>query len=166
MTETSARFALPLLEPGQAQKELFHNEAVAAIDVLVHAAAQAIGSTTPPTSPTIGQCWALGASPTGAWSGHPGALAAWTAGGWRFLAPVSGMLVWSIADGVHAQWSGTAWTVGSIAASEVRIAGLKVLGARQAAIAAPSGGATTDAEARTAISAMLAALRSHGLIAP
>ena len=165
MTETSGRFALPFLEPGQAQKELFHNEAVAALDALVHAAAQAIGTTTPPTSPAIGQCWALGASPSGAWSGHGGALAAWTAGGWRFLVPVPGMLVWSIADAVHARWSGTAWTVGSVAATDVKIGGLQVIGARTAAIAAPSGGTTVDAEARSAIGAVLAALRSHGLIA-
>ena len=32
MTERSTRFALPFILPGQAQKEAFHNEAVAAID--------------------------------------------------------------------------------------------------------------------------------------
>ena len=164
MTDSSGRFALPFLEPGQAQKELFHNEALAAVDALVHAAAQAIGSATPPASPAIGQCWTLGASPTGAWAGHGGALAAWTAGGWRFVGPVPGMLVWSIADGVHARWSGSAWIVGSVAATDVRVGGLQVLGARQAAIAPPAAGATIDAEARATIGAILAAMRSHGLI--
>ncbi len=165
MTDSSGRFALPFLEPGQAQKELFHNEALTAIDALVHAAAQAIGATTPPTSPAIGQCWTLGTSPSGAWAGHGGALAAWTAGGWRFVAPTPGMLVWSIADGVHARWSGSAWIVGSIAAAEVKVGGLKVLGARQSAIAGPTGGTTTDTEARAAIAVVLSALRSHGLVA-
>lgn len=47
----------------------------------------------------------------------------------------------------------------------LRVAGTKVVGSQQAAIAAPTGGATTDAEARTAIGSILTALRSHGLIA-
>jgi hypothetical protein len=38
MTERSARFGLPFILPGQAQKEVFHNEALAALDGLVHAA--------------------------------------------------------------------------------------------------------------------------------
>jgi hypothetical protein len=41
----------------------------------------------------------------------------------------------------------------------------QVVGNRQAAISAPSGGSTVDAEARTAIGSILAALRTHGLIA-
>jgi hypothetical protein len=43
---------------------------------------------------------------------------------------------------------------------------VKVVGARESAIASPSGGANVDPEARAAIAAMLAALRAHGLIAP
>lgn len=45
------------------------------------------------------------------------------------------------------------------------IGGQQVVAARGAAIAAPSGGAIIDAEARTALSAILSALRLHGLIA-
>lgn len=45
------------------------------------------------------------------------------------------------------------------------VAGLKVLGARQAAIADVAGGATIDAENRTTTNAILAALRNHGIIA-
>src|SRR3990167_11217103 len=41
----------------------------------------------------------------------------------------------------------------------------KVIGAQGAAVADASGGATIDAEARTAINALLARLRAHGLIA-
>lgn len=44
-------------------------------------------------------------------------------------------------------------------------AGLQVVGAQQAAISDPAGGATTDAEARAAIASILDALKAHGLIA-
>ena len=40
MTERSARFALPLLQPGQAQKEVFHNEALTAVALLIEAAVE------------------------------------------------------------------------------------------------------------------------------
>lgn len=36
---------------------------------------------------------------------------------------------------------------------------------RQAAITAPTGGATVDAESRTAINAIITALEAHGLVA-
>lgn len=39
-----------------------------------------------------------------------------------------------------------------------------MIGARQSAITAPSGGATTDAEARTAINSIITALEAHGLV--
>lgn len=45
-----------------------------------------------------------------------------------------------------------------------RVNGTKVVGARGAAVADASGGATVDAEARTAINDLLARLRTHGLI--
>lgn len=45
------------------------------------------------------------------------------------------------------------------------IAGNKVLGAQQAAIANPAGGGTVDAEGRAALVAILGAMRAHGLIA-
>ena len=50
--------------------------------------------------------------------------------------------------------------------SALNIGGQQVVGARGAAIAAPAGGTAVDVEGRAAISAILAALRSHGLIAP
>ena len=72
-TETP-RLALPLLQPGQAQKEMGHNEALAALDLIVQPNVVAAGIDTPPTSPESGQCWIVGASPTGAWAGQAGKL--------------------------------------------------------------------------------------------
>ena len=165
MTETSTRFALPFLQPGQAQKEVYHNEALATLDIAMHATVQAAGTVDPPATPAPGACWIVGAAATGAWSGQAGAIAGWTTGGWRFVSPSEGMLAWSIADGVWLQRIGAAWITGRVRASSVWIGGVQVVGSQQAAIAAASGGSTVDAEARTAIDTVLQALRAHGLIA-
>jgi len=45
------------------------------------------------------------------------------------------------------------------------IGGEAVLGARQGAIAEPDGGSVVDTQARATLGAILAALRSHGLVA-
>ena len=45
------------------------------------------------------------------------------------------------------------------------VSGVKIIGAQAAAIADASGGATVDAEARTALNDLLAKLRTHGIIA-
>lgn len=49
--------------------------------------------------------------------------------------------------------------------TEYRVGGTKVIGEQQATIAAPSGGSTIDAQARTALGSIISALRAHGLIA-
>jgi len=165
MTTTTARHKLPLLMPGQAQKEMFHNESLAAIDALLHAAVEGVGITTPPAVPGIGQSWIVGATPTGDWAGQAHALASWTDGGWRFQTPVPGLGVTLAATGTQARWDGEAWRVGDVRAERVLIGGVQVVGARRGAIPAPAGGATVDAEARAAVAAILSALRTHGLIA-
>lgn len=165
MTDTSARFALPLLQPGQAQKEMFHNEALTLLDIALHGVVEAIGEDEPPASPAPGACWIVGAQPTGAWAGMADRIAGWTAGGWRFVAPVPGMTMWLRASNIWAQYDGAAWSTGIVRATAVHVSGQQVVGARQPAIAAPSGGAAADAEARAALGSILAAMRTHGLIA-
>ena len=163
--DPTARLALPLLQPGQAQKEMYHNEALARLDLAVQACVASAGAETPPADPEPGECWILGSAPTGAWTGHPGEIAGWTPGGWRFLAPREGMRAW-VAD-VHefALFSDEEWVVGR-SHGALLVEGVQVVGPQGEAITAPTGGATVDAEARSAISAILAAMREHGLIAP
>ena len=162
--EVSARWALPLLQPGQAQKEMFHNEALASLDLLAQAAVLSAGETSPPDDPDEGDCWLVGDSPDGAWAGHGGELAGWTAGGWRFVVPRDGMMVWVVADGLFARRSEGDWRIGDFPIAAVIIEGSQVLGARQGAISNPSGGTVTDTESRAALGAILAAMRAHGLI--
>ena len=165
MSDATARFALPLIAPGQAQKELFHNEALARIDALLQAAVVAVSVDDPPVAPVAGQCWIVGDAPTGAWAGQPRSLAVWTEGGWRMIAPAAGMIAWSAADGVFARFDGVAWSRGDLVARRLLVGGVPVVGVQQPQISAPSGGATVDAEARSALAEILAALRAHGLIA-
>lgn len=165
MSETTARLALPMIAAGQAQKELSHNEALAALDLLVQAAADGVGINTPPGSPAAGQCWIVGAAPTGAWSGQAGALAGWTGGGWRFVAAREGMTVWTGGASGFARYSGGAWVAGALAGQTLSLGGVQVVGEQGPAIAEPTGGSVTDAAARAAIGAILTTLRTHGLIA-
>ena len=159
------RFALPLLQPGQAQKEMWHNEAIAALDLLVQPMAVAMAVDTPPATPEAGQAWIVGTAATGAWSGKADHVAGWTGGGWRFVAPVDGMTVWVAADALAARFTSGAWVLGDVACARLVVGGDRVVGARQAAVADPSGGTVIDIEARAALVAMLGVLRTHGLIA-
>ena len=120
---------------------------------------------TPLGSPVIGSCYIVAASPTGAWAGQAQKLAAYTSGGWRFIAPREGMSALVATSGVTAAFRSGAWQVGILAGSEVTVEGVKVVGVQEAAIAAPVGGTTVDSEARTAIGLILSAMRDHGLIA-
>jgi len=138
MTDMSAtpRFGLPLLAVAQAQKEVTHNEALSLLDALLHAAVEAGPLSAPPAAPAEGQCWIVGAAPTGAWAEQEGAIALWTAGGWRFLAPREGMRV-RLDDG--------AWIGPDV-------------------VAAPSGGTVIDVEARAALAALILSLEAQGLM--
>ena len=162
--ESTQRLRLPLLSAGQAQKELYHNEALQLIDVVLAGAVEEVLQATPPTTPGAGECFIVGPQPTGEWAGYAGHLAAFTGGGWRFVAPVEGMTLHVRAEQAAATYSGGSWEIGILRGKAVHVGDQQVVGARQAAIAAPAGGAQVDSEARLAISAILAAMRAHGLI--
>ncbi len=163
MSDATTRLALPFIQPGQAQKELFHNEALARIDLALHAAVEGAALAAPPADPAEGQCWIVAGGATGAWTGMDGSIAGWTSGGWRFLAPVPGLAVWNKVSGLRIQWLGNAWNKGEVAGASILVGGKKVVGERQPAVPSPSGGTVIDQEARAAIAAIIATLKSHGL---
>ncbi|MFM9851265.1 MAG: DUF2793 domain-containing protein, partial [Sphingomonadaceae bacterium] len=138
------------------------NEALAQIDLLLSPVVQSVAPVAVPASPTLGECWIVGTGATGAWLGQNGAIAGWTASGWRFVPPREGMAVWSMADSRIVRRLSDAWV---ISGQTVIIDGNQVVGARRGAILAPTGGTTIDAAARGAINEILLALRGHGLIA-
>ena len=142
-----------------------HNEALARLDIMVQPVVQAVAPAAVPASPMPGQCWIVGMAATGAWAGRDGALAAWTAGGWRFVMPFEGMTAWSIADAMVAIRRGATWSIGEVNARQIRINAIRLLTVQQSAIASPLGGTVIDSESRTAITNILGALRTHGLVA-
>ena len=138
----SPRFGLPLLFAGQAQKEVFVNEAHALADALLHCAIEGEASA-PPSVPVEGTSWLIASGATGAWAGKSGMLACRQAGNWLFVAPRDGLLVLDRSSGQTLRYRGS-WIVPEIPLE-------------------PTGGSTVDSEARTAISQLFAALRVAGI---
>jgi len=141
---TSPRFALPMLFAGQSQKELTLNEALLCADILLHPAIEAVAAT-PPVTPVPGQCWLVGSGATGAFAGQTDRIAAWSEGGWRFVTPREGMRAYDLAAGAHRLYVGGTWVL-------------------IAAPVSPAGGTVVDSEARTAITAIISALRGSGVL--
>jgi hypothetical protein len=140
---SSPRFSLPLLFAGQAQKEVFVNEAHALTDALLHCAIEGTDSA-PPASPVEGDSWLVDAPATGDWQGQDGSIACRQAGNWLFVSPRDGMQVLDRSAGQVLLYNG-GWKA-------------------PAAPASPTGGSTIDVEARAAIDALIIALRSVGVL--
>ncbi len=165
MSELSARLGLPLMAAGQAQKELTHNEALLIADFASFPVVESAVLSAPPIAPQPGQCWIIGAAPTGEWQGKVSQIACWSLAGWRYITPRAGFGVYDLNVSKMRRFDGSSWDAGQLNASAIKVDGVQVVGQRQAAITAPTGGTTSDSEARVAISAILDTLRTHGLIA-
>ena len=127
MSDASPRLSLPFLLPGQAQKEIFHNEALLTLDAIVHATVEDWPAASPPSTPAEGESWIVGAGAGGAWAGRDDAIATWSAGGWRFTAPLPGLTAWNRAAGLWLHWDGTAWSDGRWPAAALTIGGVQVV---------------------------------------
>lgn len=141
---TSARFSIPLLFVGQAQKEDFVNEAFAILDGLLHCSIEE-ESNAPPTEPADGDAWLVGSSPSDAWAGHAGQLALRQLGQWLFVTPRDGMQVLNKATGQRISLIEGVWHAPE--------APLPV-----------TGGTVVDTQARAAIAAIVAALKAGGVL--
>lgn len=164
MSEATPRHNLPYIIPGQAQKEMTHNEALALLDALVGASVVSAGTDNLPGSPMPGQCWIVGSAPTAEWVGHDDELACWTEGGWRFLTPRTGTRVWVEDQHLWAERTGDGWIIGEVVGQRLVVGGDQVVGPRLSSIAMPTGGAIQDVEVRSALSDVIARLQAHGLI--
>ena len=110
MDET-ANLSLPYIMPQQAQKFVTHNDALRDLDSIVQLSVLDRDLATPPPSPADGDRYLVAASPTDAWAGHDGAVAAWQDGLWLFYAPRPGWRVWVADEAVLITWTGAAWLV-------------------------------------------------------
>ncbi len=142
-TSRTARFDLPLLFAGQAQKEFTVNDALTRISAVLH---MTVGgeSDTPPSTAEEGECWLVAPSATGSWEGHDGSVACRIDDAWAFVEPVIGQRCYDTSAEATLFYDG-AWQ-------------------RPQGPAAIDGGATQDTEARAAIADLVAALEQSGII--
>ena len=118
----------------------------------------------PPAEPEAGTCYLVAPGAAGAWAGKDDMLAGFTDGGWRFIAPIEGVRLFDRSSGQMVVRRGGAWETGILRAQQLQIDGATVVRERQPAIADPSAGSVVDSQCRSAVSAILAMLRTHGLI--
>ncbi len=163
MDET-IRWALPLLASGQAQKEITHNEAIGAIDRLLHLAVLSRNVVTPPTQPVAGDAYIIGASPSGAWTGAGGQLASFDGFGWIISMPKPGCIAWVADEQQFAVHADGGWLIGGWPTQGLLIGGRTVLAAAPVNVASPEGGTTVDTECRAALAELLVALRHQSVI--
>ena len=131
-----------IMHAGQAQREFFVNESLARLDLLIQPAVVGeIGN--PPEEPEEGQCFLIAETAGGIWTGLDGNIAGWIAGEWVNAVPSEGMQLHDLSTSTMLTYKG-GWQ-------------------RSTPIAEPSGGNTIDAEARSAIAALIATMRQHGV---
>lgn len=152
MPEITARLGFPLLVAGQGQKDITHNEALAAIDALLHPSVRSRGVSEPPGNPGGGECWLVPAGAGGAWAGKTNAIACWTAGGWRVVTVPQGCSVRIEDEAVSVRLHGNSWIPDAPRNFPAD------------AVPAPTGGINVDVEARASISSVLDRLRQLGLL--
>ncbi|WP_439626145.1 DUF2793 domain-containing protein [Shinella sp.] len=93
--DASENLDLPYILPAQAQKHVTHNEAIKAIDALLHLAVGSRSVASPPGSPAAGDRYIVPVGATGAWTGRARDVAAWQDGVWTFYTPREGWLAYA-----------------------------------------------------------------------
>ena len=137
------RHSLPLLYPGQAQKEVFVNEALARLDAL----AQPVITSTlsaPPATHAAGDTFLVADPASAEWTGQEGSLAISQDTHWEFQAPYEGMRIFDREQETIRIWRG-GWSLSP-------------------PIPDPAGGTVVDDEARGAIATLLESLRALGIL--
>jgi hypothetical protein len=108
MTNTP-NLSMTYIASSQAQKEMTHNAALNDLDFL--AKTSVINTTaTPPASPSTGDTYIIGASPSGAWTGFADALAGYY-GGWSIKTPQAGWTAWTRNGNRMLYYTGSAWAL-------------------------------------------------------
>ncbi|TCU59593.1 uncharacterized protein DUF2793 [Novosphingobium sp. PhB57] len=140
---TTPRFALPLLQVGQAQKEAFVNEALSRCDMMLHGTVSGERAD-PPGDPAAGETWLVAEGATGEWSGKQGCLAGFHGGNWLFAQPCEGLRIYDLSTRQERLFD-IFWRKASLPVE-------------------PLGGMTVDVQARAAIAEVIVVLQALGIV--
>ena len=151
MNETT-RWNLPLLASGQAQKEVTHNEALLAVDGLLHLAVASRGLASPPMLADAGEIHIIAPGAEEDWVGLAGQLASYDGFGWTIVVPRIGCLAWLIDEQALCVFTRQGWTIGG-----------GVADMRQGDRRASGGALTVDTECRSALADLITRLRDKGV---
>ncbi len=102
------KLGLSYIVSNQSQKEVTHNDALNDLDALAQISVIDRTLATPPGSPADGDVYIVAGSPTGAWSGQAGKIAAYFAG-WKFKTPREGWVAWVQNEDALIAYDGSSW---------------------------------------------------------
>lgn len=140
---TTPKLSLPLLFPGQAQKEVFLNQAFAMVDALLpRTVAASLNS--PPANPAEGACYRVAQAAAGEWAGHDDSIAMRIGGAWQFVVPVEGLTLYDVEAGSVLVYNNQ-WLFAETPA-------------------APQGGNVIDLEVRQSLADLFNALETLGIL--
>jgi len=77
MMAQTDRLGMPLLVPGQAQKEVSHNEALTIADMAIQLTVETADIADPPAAPVAGQSSVVAGECVRAWRGPAGSIPGW-----------------------------------------------------------------------------------------
>ncbi len=134
MSDNTTHLTLPYVANKQAQRHIFHDEAMRILDALVMLSVIDRDLTAPPGSPAEGDRYLVKATGTGAFAGKDNRIAHFSDGGWFFYAPSKGWLCHVADEGALLAWDGSAWQPAlSVIAGLTAIQNLPLLGVGTAA---------------------------------
>lgn len=107
--ERTTNLSLPYIMPSQAQKHVTHNEAIRALDLLVHLSVADRNRTAPPPAPAEGDCHIVGPAPTDDWAGREQQIATVQEGAWMYYPPRPGWHAWLRDEQRLVVFDGTSW---------------------------------------------------------
>ncbi len=108
MNQTS-KLQLPYILTAQAQKEVTHNDALNLLDMFTRPVVQEVNVNTPPSSPTVGDCYIVGDAPTDDFIGQENSITCYTQNGWLFASAFKWLDVVNAADQTRYVFDGSAW---------------------------------------------------------
>ena len=139
---STPRLELPLLASGQAQKELFVNEALARIDMLLYPVVES-KLADPPVASQASQAWIVAAPASGDWAGEEDEIVSWDGWQWTFARPQDAISIYCRTTGARIYY----------------IEGCQSFSPPTS----PTGGAVADLAARAAIDAIVGLLATVSL---